>query len=212
MSRMLEAKGLECVRGGRRLFHDLSFSLKEGELLEVSGANGSGKTSLLRIICTLLSPTAGEVLWQNTPIASLRDEYLDNLIYLAHANGVKGELTAAENLRVYSGLAGARRDDAKIYEALQRVGLGECESSPAKTLSQGQQRRIALSRLLIASRTLWILDEPLAALDDAGVRLVESVLVEHLDGGGMVLMTTHQHLSISAQKITRIQLTTSSEH
>jgi heme exporter protein A len=212
MSRTLEAKGLECVRGGRMLFHDLSFSLEEGELIEVSGANGSGKTSLLRILSTLLSPTAGEILWQNTPIASLRDEYLDNLIYVGHANGVKGELSAAENLRVYSGLAGASRDEAKIHKALHRVGLGECELSPAKTLSQGQQRRIALSRLLITSRTLWILDEPLAALDDAGVRLVESLLLEHLDAGGMVLMTTHQHLSISAQKTTRIQLTTSSEH
>jgi heme exporter protein A len=213
MSLRLEANALECVRGGRRLFQALSFSLEQGESLEVSGANGSGKTSLLRMLCGLLAPAAGEILWEGKNISSLKEEYLKRLAYLAHANGVKAELSATENLRVACGLMGGQpASEEKIHAALERMGLGSCEDSPAKTLSQGQQRRLALARLLVNERALWILDEPLAALDSAAVGLVQSVLGEHLKGGGILVLTTHQPLDIRAGQTRRIHLTPLSEH
>ena len=184
MSLTLEANALECVRGGRKLFQDLSFSLEPGELLEVSGANGSGKTSLLRMLCGLLAPTAGEILWQGANIRTLKEEYLKELAYLGHSNGVKAELSAAENLSHRTAVSRAsiqaRRKSARLSSGWDSA---DSESLPAKTLSQGQQRRLALARLLIGDKALWILDEPLTALDSRGVRLVQSVLEEHLKGG-----------------------------
>jgi heme exporter protein A len=212
MSRTLEANALECVRGGRRLFQNLSFSLAEGELLEVSGANGSGKTSLLRMLCGLLSPTAGEILWQGARISSLKEEYLKELAYLGHANGIKAELSASENLRIYRGLAGLPADEDRMGAVLERLGLGGREDLAAKTLSQGQQRRLALARLLAGEHALWILDEPLAALDSAAVRLVQSVLEDHLEGGGRAVLTTHQPLDVRVGQTRQIHLAPESGH
>ena len=212
MSRTLEANALECVRGGRRLFQNLSFSLAEGELLEVSGANGSGKTSLLRMLCGLLAPAAGKILWQGAPVSSLKEEYLKELAYLGHANGIKAELSAAENLRIYRGLAGLQIDEEKLGAAMERLGLGGREDLPAKTLSQGQQRRLALARLLIGEHALWILDEPVAALDSAAVRLVQAVIEEHLEEGGLAVLTTHQPLDVRACQTKQIHLGPLSGH
>ena len=208
----LEAHALECVRGGRRLFDSLSFSVEPGEMLEVSGANGSGKTSLLRMLCGLLPPVAGEILWQGENIQTLKEEYLRELAYLGHANGIKTELSALENLRIAGGLAGVRPGEEKITAALERMGLEGSEERPAKTLSQGQQRRLALARLLVGETALWILDEPLTALDSAAVGLVQSVLGEHLEGGGMAVLTTHQPLDVRAGRTLRIHLAPLSEH
>jgi heme exporter protein A len=146
MSLKLEANALECVRGGRRLFHNLSFSLGAGELLEVSGPNGSGKTSLLRMLCGLLSPIAGEILWQGANTRTLKEEYLKELAYLGHANGVKPELSARENLRFTGALTNRRPDEGKIAIALERMGLGDSEAMPARALSQGQQRMFSFIR------------------------------------------------------------------
>ncbi|HEX8495165.1 MAG TPA: cytochrome c biogenesis heme-transporting ATPase CcmA [Pyrinomonadaceae bacterium] len=206
MSLTLAANALECVRGGRRLFHSLSFSLAPGEMLEVTGPNGSGKTSLLRMLCGLLPPTAGEINWQGANISLLKEEYLGQLAYLGHTNGVKAELSALENLRIAGGLNGNRLSEEKINAALERMGLSGQEARPIKTLSQGQQRRLALSRLLTGGKALWILDEPLTALDTDAVHLVESVLAEHLEGGGMAVLTTHQALDVRAGKTKRIHL------
>ena len=212
MSLMLEADALECVRGGRMLFRCLSFSLGPGELLEVSGPNGSGKTSLLRMLCGLLPPTAGEIRWYGGSIRSLKEEYLKGLAYLGHANGVKVELSASENLRISGGLAGGNTDRERVVAALRRMGLGGREELPAKILSQGQQRRLALARLLVCGKALWVLDEPLSALDADAVRLIQTVLGEHLAGGGTAVLTTHQHLDVRAGSTRRIDLAGAGGH
>jgi heme exporter protein A len=206
MSPTLEANALECVRGGRKLFQNLCFLLEPGELLEVSGSNGSGKTSLLRMLCGLLSPTAGEIRWQGANIQRLKEDYLKGLAYLGHANGVKAELSVSENLYISGCLAGSHPSVEKIGATLEQMGLSRSEALPAKTLSQGQQRRLALARLLVSDKALWVLDEPLTALDSVGVRLVQSVLEEHLKGGGMAVLTTHQPLDVGAGKAIRIHL------
>jgi heme exporter protein A len=212
MSRTLEANALECVRGERKLFQNLSFSLEPGELLEVSGPNGSGKTSLLRMLCGLLSPTSGEILWEGTNIQKLKEEYFKELAYLGHLSGVKAELSLSENLRISGGLAGLPPSVEKTHAALKRMGLDESTMSSAKTLSQGQQRRLALARLLVSDKALWVLDEPLTALDRGGAGLVQSVLEDHLKGGGIIVLTTHQPLEVLAGKTARIHLAPLSEH
>ena len=212
MSLTLEADALECVRGGRVLFRGLSFSLGPGELLEVSGPNGSGKTSLLRMLCGLLPPAAGEIRWHGGDIRSLKEEYLKGLAYLGHANGVKVELSASENLRIAGGLAGGNTDRERIVAALRRMGLGGREELPAKLLSQGQQRRLALARLLVCGKALWVLDEPLTALDADAARFVQTVLGEHLGGGGTAVLTTHQRLDVRAGTTRRIDLAGAGGH
>lgn len=203
---MLEANNLECVRGERRLFTEINFSLQPGQMLQVFGPNGSGKTSLLRLVCGLMPPTRGEIRWRGGNIRSLKEEYFSALTYLGHLNGIKDELSALENLRISSALAGLVVTEAEAGAALQRMGLGGRESLPAKVLSQGQRRRAALARLLVCRTTLWILDEPLTALDSAAVALVQSVLQEHLAKGGMVVLTTHQELDVDAASTRKIHL------
>ena len=197
---MLEAADLECARGGRILFRGLSFALKEGELLRIAGANGRGKTSLLRILCGLLSPTAGEVRWKGEPIGALHEEYSKQLVYLGHAPAVKDELTAAENLSIACRLAGNVRDPAEIPAALRTLAVPEAVL--VKTLSQGQRRRAALARLAMSQAVpLWLLDEPLAALDAQAARLVEGLIAEHIGQGGSVVYTTHQEARLEGRVI-----------
>ena len=197
---MLEAADLECARGGRTLFRGLSFALKEGELLRVAGGNGRGKTSLLRILCGLLGPQAGEVRWNGGAIRSLGEEYARQLVYLGHAPAVKDELTAAENLSIACRIAGGSRTAGEIAQALQRLEVPA--ASLLKRLSQGQRRRAALARLALShSAPLWLLDEPLAALDAQAARLVEELIAGHVGQGGMVIYTTHQEARIEGRVI-----------
>ena len=193
---MLEVSNLACSRGDHLLFSDLNFSLSVGELLQVQGANGSGKTSLLRTLCGFMMPVAGEIRWRGQNISELGDTFYAEMIYLGHLNAIKDELNALENLRISAGLAGCKVDDKQVIAALRRMGLRGRETLPVKVLSQGQRRRVALARLLLSNASLWILDEPLTALDIGAVGLMQELIGEHLVSNGMVIYTTHQPLEV----------------
>jgi heme exporter protein A len=203
---MLEVVNLSCARGERRLFSGLNFSLPAGTFLQAFGANGSGKTSLLRIICGLLAPDAGEVRWDGTNIRRLGEEYFGAIAYVAHQNGVKDELNPIENLRISSGVAGNALSKNEARAVLERVGLSKQQHLPARLLSAGQRRRLALARLLALRAKLWILDEPLASLDDDGAALARSLISEHLSNDGMAIIATHQEMVLSAGQMQRIEL------
>jgi heme exporter protein A len=194
---MLETLDLECQRGERLLFSALAFAVRPGHCLHVAGENGAGKTSLLRILCGLLSPTHGEVRWNGENIRRLREDYWQTLAYVGHLNGVKDDLTALENVRFAAALAGHPADDAAVRGALAEVGLAGFESSQARFLSQGQRRRIALARLFLArSARLWVLDEPFTALDVRGVAALSTLIGAQLERGGIVVLTTHQEVPL----------------
>ncbi|TXF11129.1 cytochrome c biogenesis heme-transporting ATPase CcmA [Pelomicrobium methylotrophicum] len=203
---MLSATHLTCVRGDQEIFRGVSFELAPGSLLQVAGPNGSGKTSLLRILCGLLAPESGEVRWAGEPIRDLGDEYFSKLHYVGHLNGIKDELSALENLRIFAGLSGEPIEEGRAADALRRMGLGGREDFPVKRLSQGQKRRVALARLAMADRPLWILDEPFAALDAEAVAIVQALVEEHLERGGLAVLTTHQAAEIRCAQAQRLQL------
>ncbi len=193
----LQAHGLECIRGDRLLFCDLSFDLAAGELLAVEGANGAGKTSLLRILAGLSLPSEGSVVWRGHAIARRRAEYCAEMIYLGHQGGLKMDLSPLENLRLWLTLAGLEANDDAITHALATVGLDGYQDAPTRILSAGQRQRTALSRLLLSAAPLWILDEPFTALDTRGLTLVRQLLDRHADRGGLAVLTSHQPIEVS---------------
>jgi heme exporter protein A len=204
---MLEGSDLVCIRGERTLFSDLSFEIPDGTLLRVAGANGSGKTSLLRIVCGLALPAEGAVRWGGTDIQVLREEYWKELVYIGHANAIKDDLTALENLEIATRLSGRRLPPGAGLAALDRLGVGHCAPLLARVLSQGQRRRVALARLLVCSASpLWVLDEPFAALDGGAVSFLVRLVGEHVKGGGTAVLTTHQEVTIDAPHTRRIEL------
>ena len=204
---MLEARELAATRGDTTLFSGLGFALAPGGLLRVTGANGSGKTSLLRALCGLLLPTAGEVRWNGENIRALREEYWKHLAYVGHADALKGDLTVAENLAFACALSGLDVPFSRMEAAVESLGLAGRERLPARALSQGQRRRTALARLAVnEALPLWILDEPFAALDAQAVEQVQSLVGGHLARGGMVVLTTHQEARIAAPSVTDINL------
>ena len=196
------------MRGERLLFSNIGFSLKPGGFLQLTGPNGSGKTSLLRILCGLLAPEDGEIRWQGESIRSLAEEYSQSITYIGHRNAVKEELNSLENLQISSGLDGFELSRVQAQEALLRVGLGGRENLPVRFLSEGQRRRSALARLLTRKTALWLLDEVVASLDQAAVTLIEGVIGEHLSRGGMAIVATHQELHISSGSFQRLELAT----
>ncbi|MBI3903301.1 MAG: cytochrome c biogenesis heme-transporting ATPase CcmA [Nitrosomonadales bacterium] len=203
---MLEISDLACARGDHRLFSGLCFALSAGELLQVEGVNGSGKTSLLRSLCGFLIPEAGTIRWRGEDIREMREDYHAEMVYLGHHNAIKDELNALENLHINAGLSGCALDDKQAIAALRRMGLKGRETLPVKVLSQGQRRRVALARLLVGNAPLWILDEPLTALDVGAVGLMQELIGEHLANGGMVIYTTHQPLEVAGVTTRRLSL------
>jgi len=196
---MLEIKSLECVRDDRLLFSDLSSSVEEGQVLQIEGTNGSGKTSLLRIICGLRLAEAGQVLWHGEAIASSREDYYAEMVYIGHLPCIKGDLTVLENVRALLDTRSLSLSNVEIEVALEKVGLATYEDVPSKALSSGQRRRILLAFVALAQAKLWILDEPLTALDVHGVALMESMIVQHRASGGSVIFTTHHGMQLDCE-------------
>lgn len=205
---MFETVALSGSRGERVLFSDVSVTVKPGTMLAVVGANGSGKTSFLRMLCGLLSPDCGSILWQGNDIRQLKELYSAQLTYIGHLNGIKDDLTPVENLTVSACLAGDNSSSEAVQQALEAVGLGRSvHRLPTRVLSQGQKRRVALARLWFSTRPLWLLDEPFASLDAVATGYLTQRLQSHLSNGGMVVIATHQEIALPAESVQHLRLT-----
>jgi heme exporter protein A len=198
MSALLELRDLGCVRGRRSLFRGLNLTLLPGQLLRVVGPNGAGKTSLLRMLCGLLAPAQGQVLWQGQSVHKAREEFNRQLIYLGHAAALKDELSPLENLQLAMRLADTVPDAAAARQALADAGLSGREHVPSRILSQGQRRRAALARLPLGQAALWVLDEPFNALDTAATAWLLGLVQGQLRRGGAVVLTSHQSVALDA--------------
>lgn len=191
------------IRGERCLFQDLSFALESGGLLILEGRNGCGKTSLMRAIAGMLSLETGQISWDEKPVERQRQEFHGSLVWLAHRTGLKGDLTLVENLAFERTLrAQSERDAEEIYE---RLGIARLKKLILRSLSAGQQRRVALARMLLADVPLWLLDEPFTNLDREGRKLVMELVEEHLAEGGMCVMAAHQDVEINAP-VTKVHI------
>ena len=187
---VLAARALSCEAAGRWLLRDLTVVAQHGDLIEIRGANGSGKSTLLRCLAGLAAPARGRV------------ERSAPLHYLGHRSGISGQLTPVENLRWLARLRRLRVSDDALEQAMDRVGLGAERHDLVATLSAGQQRRAALARLLVGDVPLWLLDEPLAALDEAGAKLVRELIASHRASGGAAICATHAALEDGASSAT----------
>ncbi|MEI7976072.1 MAG: cytochrome c biogenesis heme-transporting ATPase CcmA [Betaproteobacteria bacterium] len=196
---MFSVSNLCCSRGEKLLFSGVSFSLQHGEYLHLEGDNGVGKTSLLRIACGLSPLEQGEICWQGKSISENRDEFRSNLAYLGHQLALKEDLTPLENLLSHAAVAGRQLPLPEAKDALAQLGLRGREHLPVRVLSQGQKRRTALARLVVSTAKLWILDEPFVALDPAAQNALSEVINAHLTRQGMVLLTSHQAVSLAGQ-------------
>ena len=198
-SHVLSAVKLSAERQDRWLFKDVSFTIEPGTVFHLKGANGSGKTTILRILCGLTTADAGEVFWGDRPISQQHDEYHTQLSYVGHTDGIKQDLTVEENLKVNAVLALGKQQQPKnidLAETLKQVGLNKRRYTFAHSLSAGQRRRLALARCLLNDTSIWILDEPLTALDTQGVQLVEQLINEHIQRRGIAIITSHQRLNV----------------
>ncbi len=193
-SPLLEFRDIGFTRNDWPLFERLSGGVGPGEALQVSGANGSGKTTLLRILVTLLSPSIGRLFWCEQEIRGHSPDYLANLVFIGHQPGMKLALSPRENLAWLTRVQSCR--PMAVDAALERMGLNGYADVPCATLSAGQLRRVALARLCLSGARLWVLDEPLTALDAEGTALVETLFAQHLNGGGALVVSSHQELNL----------------
>jgi heme exporter protein A len=187
---------LGCTKGGRQLFKDVNFELTAGQWLYVSGVNGVGKTSLLRMVCGLATVDAGEILWNQVPIQSQSEAYRQDLCYLGHLNALQESMTVDENLVFTSALGGLAPTETQRKEVLVRFGIGGRSQQLVRHLSQGQKRRVALSRLSLSQARLWVLDEPYVAMDEAGVQMLADLIAMHISKGGLAVLTSHQRVPV----------------
>ena len=202
---LLEARAINAWRGDNQLLRRVSFSVRAGEFLQVTGPNGVGKTTLLRIVCGLLPPESGDIVWRGSAVTGTTSALCHELSYLGHQNATKADLSVVENLRFLCGLRTAI-DDRACSAALERVGLATRAMLPARALSAGQRRRLALARLTISPSVLWVLDEPATNLDVDGTRLVESMIADQLARGGVVVAAAHQRLLSSDARTQTLEL------
>ncbi len=202
---LLAATGLACFRGDRLLFRDLSLRVNAGQALQVRGPNGCGKTTLLRILCGLTLPEDGTIRWRGRVLRSHDPDYLRELRYIGHSDGVKLALSPRENLAIAMAL-GSGADEAALEAALARFDLTDFMDVPCRTLSAGQRRRVGLARLTLGGARLWLLDEPFTALDTSGIDAVRALIEAHLDGGGCAVLTSHQAINLDAGRSASIDL------
>lgn len=196
---MLTANDLTLIRGESCLFQGLNFALNSGELLLLEGQNGSGKTSLMRAVAGMLSLESGEICWQGKPVADQRQAFHGALVWLAHRTGLKADLTLVENLRFEASLR--PQSNVDLHSVCEKVGIVRLKSLPLRALSAGQQRRVALARMLLADVPLWLMDEPFTNLDREGRSLVMELTDEHLSQGGLCIMAAHQDIEIRSDVI-----------
>ena len=192
----LQVSDAACERGGRQLFAPVSFDLLAGQAMHIQGDNGAGKTSLLRGLCGLSPLSQGVVRWCGLPVDQARETFLSDVFFLGHALGLKDELSALENLQAAQAIAGRPVSTQQATEALSAQGLASRLHLPLRVLSQGQKRRVALARLQVSAARLWLLDEPLVALDAAAQQALTVLLQTHVNQGGMLLFTSHQALDV----------------
>jgi heme exporter protein A len=201
----LEARALECIRGNRVLFRDLELRVQAGQVVQVAGANGSGKTSLLRLLCGLGVPTGGSIRWGGEEIDKIRSDYLSRVTYVGHLPGIKLDLTPGENLNMDRALNRSTAN-TEPRQILERLGLWSFRTTPCRHLSAGQKRRVALARLLIRHSALWFLDEPFTAIDQNGIGDLVRVISDFVRTGGMVVMTSHQTVQFEGCELHTLRL------
>ncbi len=205
MNAKLSAENISYEIDDELILYDLKFTLASGQALIVGGSNGSGKTTLLRILCGLIQADTGNVIWNGDAIEKVRLEYYQQLTFIGHTTGIKKELTTLENIRFFSAISGlpVRQN---FQTAIDFVGLTGLENKAGGCLSFGQQRRIALSRLITDSSTIWILDEPFSGLDIMMIKTLQACFVEHVSNGGILIFASHQHLDLKQIDTVNIQL------
>lgn len=194
-SKGLSVNQLTCERGYRELFNDLNFELSPGEILHIKGENGAGKTSLLRILAGLALPVSGDIHFEGYDCGKYRSEYNEHIAFMGHKSGIKLELTPVENIHSYCEL-GKACSEQQIMDVLEKVGLYGFEDMFCNQLSAGQKRRVAIAQTILSQAKLWILDEPFTSLDVVGIDYFLQVIQQHVEEGGMVLLTTHQDVNL----------------
>lgn len=204
MPALLETRELTCVKDDRTLFENLNVALSKGQILLVEGKNGSGKTSLLRILTGLSLPESGEVLWRGQPIGEVGPDYYEQVNYVGHHDGIKRDLTCLENLRLVQAMG--KPVDMDLDDALQRVNLYRFGDNFVSTLSAGQKRRLAMARLVVTEALVWIMDEPFTSLDKASMAMFQQMFEQHLELGGVIVMTSHHDIEMPQSDVVRLNL------
>ncbi len=204
MSALLQTRDLSCVKDDRTLFTELNIDLKAGQILLVEGKNGSGKTSLLRILTGLSLPESGEVFWQGSPISEVGADYYEQVNYVGHHDGIKRDLTCLENLRLVQAMG--KPLPIKLDDALEKVNLYRFGENFVATLSAGQKRRLAMARLVVTEALLWIMDEPFTSLDKASMAMFQQLFEQHLEQGGIIVMTSHHDIEMPSSDVVRLNL------